>query len=202
MQESAKKWPKRLVFIKGLIAGCISLLLITGFYYGTYAKVAHGRCMVRHRVIMGALEKHLDSGERIPRNLSELADLEYISDIQKFSISPSVSFEKKRHDLKYYPDAWNKPGRIILQSCVCGSHVVTLGDGSVAVLSYWHYKPEKKQRDETNLSNEEYHLQAPGVYATLPPVVLFILLVVSLFIIVCVERIMKKRQEKPEQVAN
>jgi hypothetical protein len=120
MQNVAQKWSRRLFFIKGLIAGFILSLIILGNYFGPYAKVKQGQCFVRHIAIMSALKEHLESGQPIPRNLSELAPPE---DSDRFRVSRTV---------KYYPDAWNKPGRILLQSSVCGSYVVTFGDGSRA----------------------------------------------------------------------
>ena len=66
------------------------------------------------------------------------------------------------------------------------------------MLSHWRYELEENLSDNTPLSRDEYRLQARGAYATLPVVVFYILLVLSLFLIVVIERIMKKKKDKSE----
>jgi len=196
MQNSAEKRPKRLVFIKGLIAGSILSLIILGSYCGSYAVVKQGQSMVRHIAIMTALKEHISSGGQIPQNLSELALLEYAGTGQRRSLSSVLDFEKERRDLKYYPDAWNRPGEILLQSSVLGSYVVAFGDGSLAALSYWDRQPRKELINEGGLGNEEHYLRSRCALGTLPVVTLFVLLVVSFFIIVIVERIIKRKRRR------
>lgn len=197
MQNSAEKRPKRLVFIKGLIAGSILSLIILGSYCGSYAVVKQGQCMVRHSAIMTALKEHISSGGQIPQNLSELVLLEYTGTGQRRSLSSVLGFGKERRDLKYYPDAWNRPGEILLQNSVLGSYVVTFGDGSLAVLSYyWDRQPRKELINEGGLGNEEHYLRSRGAHGTLPVVALFVLLVVSFFIIVIAERIIKRKRRR------
>ncbi len=192
MQNVPQKWGKRLVFIKGFIAGAILLLIIIGTYGGTYAVVKQGQCMVQHRAIMSALKEHLGSGRPIPHSLPELASLEYISGSYRFSLSSIVSDP----DFKYYPDAWNKHGRIFLQSLICGSYVVTFGDGAMATLSYWYYKPDEKQPDADKLSKEECKLPIMSCINTLPVHVLLVLLSLSFVTIFIVERIIKQRDAR------
>jgi len=172
------------------------LLIIVGSYCESYAKVKQGQCVVRHYAILDALKDHIGSGGEIPQNLSELALLEYGDDLHRRNLSTIISFEKDRCDFKYYPDAWNKPGRILLQSSVLGSYVVLFGNGSRATLSYWDYKDDEKEQDQLKFSTEEYYFQARGCLGTVPVLVLFILLVVSFFIIVVVQRVMKRWDAK------
>ena len=193
MQYVAEKWYRRLVFIKGFTVGCVLALFITGSFYSTYARVAEGECMVRHLTIMSALKEHVDSRGQIPGDVSKLALLEYTSGMQRQKLSPTISWKEKRQDLRYYPDAWGKPGRIILRSTACGSYVVTFGNGSLAVISYWDYKPEENQQDQVNASREDYHFRAPGVYGTLPWIVSFVLLIVLFFITTILERVIKRK---------
>ena len=188
MQNVSQKWGKRLVFIKGFIAGAILLLIIIGTYCGTYAVVKQGQCMVQHRAIMNALKQHLESGKPIPRTLSELAPLEYSDGL-------NLSWILSHPNLKYYPDAWNKPGRIFLQSLVCGSYVVTFGDGTMATLSYWHIRPDEKQPHADKLSKEECNLPITSCINTLTVRVLLILLL-SFVTIFIVERVIKQRNAR------
>jgi len=187
MPNIVKNWPRRFVFIKGFIIGSILLLLIWGVGQ-SWVRLLQERCLISHHVIMDALKEHVASGGQMPGNSSELTLLKYTSGARRLSLSPSISFEKERHDLKYHPDAWNKPGRIILQSFVWDSYVVTFGNGSCAVLSYWN---DRKGLDEENLKGRKYFLRGRGSYVWL---VLLLLLVVSLYIISTVERIMKKKE--------
>lgn len=187
MQNVSQKWGKRLLFIKGLLAGSILTLVILGIYCGTYAVIKQDQCMVQHIAIIDALEKHLESGQPIPQNLSELASLEYINGDYRFSLSSTVSHQKDKYGFKYYPDAWKKPGRILLQSLVCGSYVITFGDGSRAIVSYWDYKPYEKKPEDV------YLLHSMGAFSTLPVLVFFILLIVSLVTVLIVERVIKRR---------
>jgi len=198
MEHLTEKWSGKLALIKIFIAAWLLLLLIDSIGFKAYMSTLQGRCLVGHELIIKAIEKHISSGEHIPVNLSELASLEFVSKAERFSIAPTISTLKKRYELKYYPEAWRQPGRIFLQSSVCGSYVVTFGSGSQAVLSHWCYELEENLSDKISLSRDEYRLQARGAYATLPAAVFYTLLILSLFLIVVVERIMKKKKDKSE----
>ena len=112
MEDIKKKRYRKLALIKNFIAAWLLLLLIDSIGFKAYMSTLQGRCLVGHELIIKALEKHTTSGEQIPVNLSELASLEFVSKAERFSIAPTISALKKRYDLKYYPEAWRKPGRI------------------------------------------------------------------------------------------
>lgn len=198
MQKFAKKWPKRLAFIKGFVMGWILLLTIAAFYHGTYKLTKQDQCMVQHLVIMRALKDHIDSGGQVPEDLSELALLEYNvrygdGSTGSEDLSSLISYQKKKYDLRYNSDAWNKPRRIILQSSVLGSYVVAFGNGSWAVLSRCHLKPAETPSDETNMS--AIHLSVGERLDALQMlmIVIYILLIVCFLTVVVVDRIMKRK---------
>ena len=201
MADIARKWRKLLASIKVFVGGCI-LLIICGVIYSTYVTAAQDGCIVRHKIIISTLKDHVDSGGQIPESISELAGLAYTGGNEKFKLGPSISFERERNDLKYYPCAWSEPGRILLQSSVCGSYVITFGDGSLAVMSYWHRQLGEKQEEKLAGCQQKGRLQASGTCGAKVVIVFFILLVVFFFFIMVIERIMKRRQSKSEQISD
>jgi len=138
MDNNWEKWIKRLVLIQTFIAAWI-LLLIVGVFYSAYRLAKQGSCFVSHEVIFVTLKEHIESGGEIPSNLSELTSSKYIHYKRRLVCSNTVSYEEKYYDLKCYPNAWNKPGKILLRSSVLGSYVVTFGDGSSSLsrLNLW-----------------------------------------------------------------
>jgi len=195
MKDIPNKWVRQLALTKAFLGGCIALLVIGGIGYEACRLAAQDGCIVRHSIFMEVLEHHIASGGHLPINLLELAELERVTELQKYSIGPSVSFEKERRDLQYYPDAWKKPGKIIFQSSVLGSYVVTFGDGSRAVLSRYYDYPEHQpdQPLKINKSAGKYRLQGRGFLGTVPVLVLLVFLLVTFIILAIVERVMKKR---------
>jgi hypothetical protein len=190
MQKNGQNWNRRLILVKVFLIGAFfSMSFIIG-YGGVYAQTKQGQCSVQHIAIMRALKKQIESGKPIPRNLSELAALEYSKGL---NLSWILSLPK----LRYYPDAWNKPGRILLQSKVCGSYVVTFGDCVLAVMSQWYFRSEGKQPDVDKLSEEERNLPMKGCLHALPIVVFLFLLMLSLVMVVIVERLIKPKTSSP-----
>ena len=195
MVNAAKKWSKMVGSIKVFIGGWI-LLILLGLVYKGYVNTEKNGSIVRHIIIRRALEDHVNRGGEILQSLSEIDKLQYTSGNEEHSLDSTVSFERANNDFRYYPAAWNRPGEILLQSSVLGSYVVTFGDGSLAVLSYWDRQPRKELINEGGLGNEEHYLRSRCALGTLPVVTLFVLLVVSFFIIVIVERIIKRKRRR------
>jgi len=133
-------WPKKWIFTKFIMVGCILLLLMATLFYSTYASMSLSGCRVRQMAITQALKERLESGREIPQTVTDLSAIEFTNAGQKLPIYPNVNFEAKHNGLKYYPDAWDKPDSILLQSSVCGLYVVTFGKGSQAVLQTWSYR--------------------------------------------------------------
>ena len=190
MQKNGQNWNRRLIFVRVFLIGALFSMFFIFGYCGTYAQLKQEQCAVRHIAIMRALKKHIESGKPIPRTLSELALLENNGG---HNLSWILSFSK----LKYYPDAWNKSGRIFLQSKVCGSYVVTFGDGVLATLSLWHFGSDVKQQDVDKLSEEERDLPVKGCIHAFPVVLFLFLLMLSLVMVVIVERLIKPKTSSP-----
>ena len=166
----------KITLIKIFLAGCL-FVLIGQVILGTYLLTAQDVCGVHHRTILSVLKKHVSTDGKVPQNLSDLG-----------------SFGQNQHDLKYYPDAWNKPGRILLRSSVLNSYVITFGDGSIAMLTYWESRSSEKQPVESSLSEEERFLPVRGYilnFISVPILTLFLL------ITIIVERKMTKKSKLP-----
>lgn len=192
MYESVKKWKNRLILVKGIVLGCALLLLVIGNYYGSYARIKEGECFVAHHFIMNAIKKCLSSGGEVPAILSEQSSMKF-SDDQEQSLLTIVHHETEKRSLKYYADAWGKPGRVLLRSSVCGSYAVTFGDGSRAVLSYWHKGPVETEPNEIRTIKEGISFVAPGPWSPTSGILALSLLVVCFFAIHIIERFLKKR---------
>lgn len=174
------KWLKRLGQTKAFLGGGVVLLIVGGLAYGAYISSVENACLVRHNIVMNCLREHVKSGREIPKSLTELTELEYISGNQK---------------LKYYPDAWSKPGRIFLKSPGVGSYIVTFGDGARTVLNYYD-NSTRTQGYETNSNEITYRLQSKTIFGTLPMLFLLIFLLLAFSAIFIIERIVKKDLEK------
>jgi hypothetical protein len=195
MYEPGKKWINRLILAKGIILGFALLLFLMGNYYGTYARVKEKECFVAHLFIMRALENHLSSGNEVPATLSEQSLMKF-SDDQKQSLLSTVRHYTERRSLKYYADAWGKPGRVLLRSSVCGSYAVTFGDGSRAVLSYWHEEPAVAEPNEARTIKKGLSFRAPGPWFPTSGILALSMLAVCFFVILIIERILNNRLGK------
>ena len=65
----------------------------------------------------------------------------------------------KDADTYYYPQAWNKPGRILLTHRCGAVEYVIFGDGSRAGMTYW----STKSKDTTNTRVEPTRFHARGL---------------------------------------
>lgn len=61
----------------------------------------------------------------------------------------------KKIDTYYYPDAWNKPGRILLKRRFGNLYYVIFGDGTLSVLVHWSCREGKaiNETDYLSLTN-------------------------------------------------
>jgi len=79
-------------------------------------------------VVVKALKDHIPTpGEPVPTRFSPVAISEkeyYLEDKNTY----------------YYPDAWDKPGRILLKRRCGGFYYLILGDGTMATVTYWSYQ--------------------------------------------------------------
>jgi len=184
-------WYRRLTVINLFLGGSVFALIVWGFIYGTCRITIQGGSLVNQRIIMDALKEHFKSTGQIPKKLDELFLLES-DEIDKRNIYISVTSERKWHDIRYYPQAWDKPDRIILESSIVDSKVVTFGNGSTAVLSRWHYNFNGKELDETIIKKEGYRLQSQSV-SLLIIQVFYVLLIVIFISTIITQRIMKRK---------
>ena len=61
----------------------------------------------------------------------------------------------KGENTYYYPDAWNKPGRILLKRRCEDFYHIILGDGTIATVTFWY-----KRRDDPNVKSDYLHTDA------------------------------------------
>ena len=118
----------KLYFLEGFIL-CLILLTPASTLKRACLLVVEDSASIRQYLIMLALRNHIDSIGEVPDNLADI----------RFPESEDVDICK---DIFYYPDAWGKPGQILLLSeyLISRSYVVTFGDGSRAFLTRWNYK--------------------------------------------------------------
>ncbi|MHC4229897.1 MAG: hypothetical protein ACYSW0_20875, partial [Planctomycetota bacterium] len=110
MHESGKKRKNYLILVRGIILGCALSLLVIGNYYGSYARIKESECFVAHQIIVDAIQNHQSSVGGVPATLSEKSLMKF-SDDQKQSLLAIARHQAQRRSLKYYADAWGKPGR-------------------------------------------------------------------------------------------
>lgn len=73
----------------------------------------------------GVLKKDIaTSGEIVPTQFSPIRISE-----KEYYIKSNRTY--------YYPDAWNKPGRILLKRRCGNFYYLTFGDGTIATVTYW-----------------------------------------------------------------
>ena len=192
MEDKMKTCFRWLKLIKIAVFFLILFFLIC---YPAYLRMKQDQCMVQHYIITETLKKYVDSRDQIPGNLSELALLEYPQQYMiKENLSSLISFQKKKCDLRYYPDALGDPGRIFLQSLVLGTCVVTFGNGTRAVVSRWKYKEHRQLSEDVDLKKGGCRLYTKAYSGLIPILILFLCLTIPFFILVIVEHIIKKER--------
>lgn len=150
--------------------------------------------MVQHHIITETLEKHIDSGKSLPQNLYELSKLKYTNGNQEEALSWLISNNRDKIHLIYNPSAWDDPSRILLQSSALGKYIVTFGNGTWAVVSRWRYKGHAHQSlEDADFEKGGCRLYTKAYSGLTPLLILFLCLLVSFFVLVIIENIMKKR---------
>ncbi len=156
-------------FLEGFIL-CLILLTPASTLKRTYLLVVEDSASIGQMVAMKDLHKHIDSEGSVPNNLSDIVD----------------SHSDFYGNIFYYPEAWGKPGQILLLSeyLISRSYVVTFGDGSRAFLNRWNYK----YRQENNNNTEHVSIRSLRADIPLPNIIELIwfclLIVIFVFLIV------------------
>lgn len=154
----------------------IPSLFVSGLIYTLYLEAIETQTVLRHKVILKALDKSSSLENGIPKDISNLARLKSLNEKEKEDIASSVDSELKRHSLEYYPDSWNKPGKILLESYLFGRKVVTFGDGSEAVVSRWLNRPEGVEpKYGPRFSSDLFFI---STFLVLPPIVFWVVIAV------------------------
>ena len=169
MKNQAAKWRSRLIWIEVVMGSWLLLLVARAIFVG-HALSLQGQCMVQHEVILNELTDRFNADSEVPKELSYL--------------DPPLLPEKIQHNLKYDSSAWHKSGKILLHSKIFNSHVITFGDGTVAILSHWDDKAEGMNR----------RLGRSGPFGPYPVALITKLIAVFFVLIVISERILKKKQ--------
>ena len=169
---------KRVYFIKGFIL-CLILLVPFQCVKDSLMLMSEDSASIRQYLIMLALRNHIDSIGEVPDNLADIRFPEPKSE--------GVYICK---DIFYYPDAWGKPGQILLRSkyLISCSYVVTFGDGSTGVLTRWHYKYRQDNKEDVKPKT----IYAGSPLPSLLKLLWLILLVIAFFN--CQSVLAKKRQ--------
>ena len=104
----------------------IILIPVLILFNWSWNRFREGVASAQQEVVYYSLYHHISAGNEVPQTLSEV-----------------VNFEdwKKPFQINYYPDAWARADRILLQTPIrtlsgC-SYVVTFGNKSCAVLTSW-----------------------------------------------------------------
>jgi phosphotransferase system glucose/maltose/N-acetylglucosamine-specific IIC component len=58
----------------------------------------------------------------------------------------------KRESTYYYPEAWNKPGLILLKRKVGNFYYVTFGDGTRSIVAYWSFQGNDESMKSGHIS--------------------------------------------------
>ena len=162
----------RWYFLKGFIF-CLILLFSFLFLDDACLIEIDGSARRSQNLTMLLLHQYIDSVGYVPASFVDLRN--------QYSFLENV---------KYYPDAWGEPGRILLCSkwLISGTYVVTFGDGTQASLTRWIYKRHKKSelKDEENVKPKIIH---PAQSLSYIGLLCFCLLIVIFFVIPSKKRI-------------
>jgi len=169
-----RKSSSRIIFLRGVVVGC---LILFAFTMGKRFWLVGERCSTHIRqlsVIRELNRKFVDQGKELPPDLSDLVDSQdqYMAAVTK--------------NMAYCPEAWNEPGRIVLMTVLGDSYVVTLGDGTRAILSQWSNDARDGKLD--NLSGK-------GADPTLLELLWFLFLILMLIVLYVMQN-MKGGQPK------
>ena len=193
MEEVKNKLHKRLHSIKLFLAGWVIAMMVGGSFFVTYRQCLIDACMVKHNIIMSALKRNISLGGQIPKSITDLGSLEYVSttEYQRFGIAEIVGILEQHYSFEYYPEGLGKPGKILFLSSLPGSFVITFGDGSRAVVSAWYPEFEDVQRSLKAKVDITFLITFSVI-----PIIIFIMLSLS-------ERIIRRRKaQTSEEVSN
>ena len=130
MKVTAKKTIKIKVFLIPFILFMI-LFFVSDLSITILSRMRHGSS---HVVILGTYKYLKDNGvpagKPIPKSLSPVRIKRkeyYLEKIETF----------------YYPEAWDKPGRILLKRKVGNFYTLLYGDGVISTVTYWYSSDSK-----------------------------------------------------------
>ncbi|MBD3353169.1 MAG: hypothetical protein GF364_16935 [Candidatus Lokiarchaeota archaeon] len=174
-----KKGQNILNKIELFIGGGLIILLCFCSIIGTYDHLQSEKLLVRHKICWKQINKYLIENKRPPRNLKEL----YFNE---------VNFDEKEYNIRYYPNAWDEDGKIMLVSKSLGSYIVTFGDGTIAKISYI----DKTQSNIKNKNSDMINiLKTNGILHT-NMVAFFFIILLFVFLIVTTTKYINKRNIK------
>jgi hypothetical protein len=153
----------------------IPSLFLSGVIYTFYLEAVETQTVLRHKVILKALYAGWSSENGVPQHVSELARSESLDESERKDVENVVRYESKKHSLEYYPNAWNKPGKVLLESYLFGRQVVTFGDGSEAVVSRWSTRPEGiEAKHGAGYSSDLFFI---STFLVLPPIIFWLIII-------------------------
>jgi len=167
-----KKYKTLLLSIKITV---ICFLILFVYLNPVYLLTIQDRNLVQHHIIRDALYKWFDEKKQIPQTIEDLASLKNANyNPHNDTISSVIKYQRTYHGFEYYPESWNRPGKILLQSSLSGSYVVTFGDGCQAVLYRWY---------DRELNNKPKRLFATASLSTKYPLIISIIILCTIIII-------------------
>jgi len=163
-------------------------------------------CFVRQDVIIRALNEYFNTKGHIPENLDEFSTYEcHIYNNQKTNMYPFIQYQQERYDLRYYPEAWGKPGKMFLVSAYKDGYIVTFGDGSRAILSEY-YISDLKEGEIFNPHFRRYEIEHPkNISQANPfffPILVGLIIPLVLLVIIIFYDIIFSRKTSPSENEN
>jgi len=182
MDKSKNKRRRKTTLIKVFLLGLIITSLIH-YGYHLYIFTKGGVGLVRHQVIIDGLNEYYKSTGLCPENLDKFASFDSYINRQKTNIYSLIQNVKEHYGLIYYPEAWGKPGKILLVSGTKDGDIVTFGDGSRARL-YKYYISDLKAGEIFDPYPRRLELQTKFTYAPLYPYLTTLALPLGLLVII------------------
>jgi hypothetical protein len=145
-------------------------LLVASLIYTGYLELVEAQTLIKHKEILNALAKSIEIYKVPPNDIDALNALENPKEENGRQLKDIIKTERKKHNLQYYSDAWQKPGEVLLESSLLLSDIITFGDGSQAIVSGWYPKDSDNGR---RIGPSLKQIVLPGVFLLVLPAITF-----------------------------
>lgn len=135
--------------------------LVASVLYTTYLELVESQMVIKQRHLFQILEDRKND-EIFPKNIEEIALL-----VTKKS---NETRRNIKYNFQYYPAAYMQPGKVLFQSSLLLSDVITFGDGSQAVVTQWQ---PLISGNGTRIGPSFLNIIVPGITFFVLPAILF-----------------------------